>query len=134
MTSRKSTGDRGVPADARDLTVLQHAQQVDLDLGRHVADLVEEQRALVGELDLAAAAGHRAGERAPLVAEQLALQQPLGEGAAVHHHERAEAAVALGVDEARDSSLPVPLSPVISTLVSVGATCSTSSRTLAIGR
>ena len=70
--------DGRVAADARHRLLLQDAQEVDLDLGAHVADLVEEQRALVGELDLAAAARDRAGEGAPLVAEQLALEDPFG--------------------------------------------------------
>ena len=42
---------------------------------RHVADLVEEQRAAVGVAEGAGAVGRGAGERAPRVAEQLALEQ-----------------------------------------------------------
>ena len=40
-------------ADALDHAVLQEAQQLRLQRQRHVADLVEEQRAAVGDLDLA---------------------------------------------------------------------------------
>ena len=40
-------------ADALELALLQHAQQLDLHVQRHVADLVEEQRAAVGELEAA---------------------------------------------------------------------------------
>jgi hypothetical protein len=47
----------------------------DLHRRRHLADLVEEQRAAVGELEAALAARCAAGERALLVAEQLALEQ-----------------------------------------------------------
>ena len=42
---------------------------------RHLADLVEQHRAAVGELELADPRRLRAGERALLVAEQLALEQ-----------------------------------------------------------
>ena len=55
---------------------------------RHVADLVEEQRAALRGLEQAAAVGDRAGERALLVAEQLGLEQALGDRAAVDRHER----------------------------------------------
>ena len=44
-------------------------------VGRHVADLVEEERAAVGLLEAALAGARGAGERALLVAEQLALEQ-----------------------------------------------------------
>ena len=45
--------------------------------GRHVADLVEEERAAVGQLELALVAELGAGEGALLVAEQLALEHAL---------------------------------------------------------
>ena len=48
-----------------------------------VADLVEEQRAAVGDLEHALLVRHRAGERALDVAEQLALQQVLAQRVAV---------------------------------------------------
>ena len=48
--------DRSAAADRRELAVLQHAQQPGLGVQRHVADLVEEQRAAVGLLE---AAGER---------------------------------------------------------------------------
>ena len=50
-----------------------------LGLGGHVADLVEEERAAGGLLEPALGAVHGAGEGAPLVAEQLALDQFAGE-------------------------------------------------------
>ena len=57
-----------------DLALLQHAQQLGLQLERQLADLVEEQRAAVGLLEQAARArAVGAGERAAHVAEQLAL-------------------------------------------------------------
>jgi hypothetical protein len=69
-----------------------------LQLERQLADLVEEQRAAVGALEGAGPIGHRAGERALLVAEQLALDQRRGDRAAVEHHHRAAAARAGVVD------------------------------------
>jgi hypothetical protein len=57
---------------------------------RHVADFVEKQRAAVGLRDLAGAAAlARAGERAVLVAEQLGLDQRIGQRGAVDGDERA---------------------------------------------
>ena len=53
--------DRLVAADAEHFPVLQHAQQLRLQGQRHVADLVEEQRAAVGVLETALA--HLVGRR-----------------------------------------------------------------------
>ena len=74
-------------ADAVDLALLQGAQQLGLQAPVHLGDFVEQQRAAVGLLELADAAGDRAGEGALLVAEQLALQQVLGDGGAVDRDE-----------------------------------------------
>ena len=52
-------------------------KQLDLDRDRHVADLVEEQRAAVGVLEPADAIAVGAGERPLDVAEELALQHVL---------------------------------------------------------
>jgi uncharacterized protein YoaH (UPF0181 family) len=105
-----------VAADAVELAVRQHAQQPRLQVERHVADLVEEQRAAVGLLEAAAARGLRAGEGAALVAEELAFEQVLRDRRGVDGDERT-AARGLCLCSARaTSSLPVPLSPVISTV------------------
>ncbi len=69
------------------------------------ADLVEEQRAAVGHLELALAPVLRAGERALLVAEQLALEQALGQRAAVDRHDGKVPPRAGGVDRPRDELL-----------------------------
>ena len=55
---------------------------------RHLADLVEKQRAAVGLLEQAALLRLGVGEGAALVAEQLALQQVLRNRRAVHLDER----------------------------------------------
>ena len=107
-----------MPADRAHLALLQHAQQLHLERRRQLADLVEEQRAAVGrpeEAGLALVVG--AGEGALLVAEQLALEQRLGQRAAVDGDERRAWRAARSSWSARaTSSLPVPLSPVISTV------------------
>ena len=53
-----------------------------------LADLVEEDRAAVGQLEPAGVPGDRAGERPLLVAEQLALDEPRGQGRAVDLDQR----------------------------------------------
>ena len=73
--------------------------------GAHVADFVEEDRAAVGLLELADLLLGRAGERSLLVAEQLGLDQLLGNGRAVDLDEALAAAQAVAVDGARDELL-----------------------------
>ena len=70
-------------ADGIDLAVLQGAQQLHLGVERQLADLVEEQRAPVGFEEFADAFLDGAGEGALLVAEQDALDQVLGDRAAI---------------------------------------------------
>ena len=66
---------RARAAQPLELSFLQHAQQLGLQLERQLADFVEEERAAVGELEAADLGRVRAGERAALAAEQLALDQ-----------------------------------------------------------
>ena len=75
--------DRLVGAHADDLAAFEHAEQLDLDRDRHVADLVEEQRAAVGVLKPADAIAVGAGERPFDVAEQLAFQHVFAQLGAV---------------------------------------------------
>ena len=92
--------DRRVVADALEHALLQDAQQLHLHRQAHVADLVEEQRAALGDLEATLAGGDRAGERALLVAEQLAFEQLGRDGAAVDGDEGPLAARAGVVDGA----------------------------------
>src|SRR3546814_5020275 len=62
--------DRRAAANGGVLALLQHPQQAGLRLQRHVADLVEEQRAAGGLLEAAGGAHGGAGEGALLVAER----------------------------------------------------------------
>src|SRR2546430_13505360 len=76
-------------AEALELALLEHAQDLGLGHRREVGNLVEEERAPVGQLEAALLAAGRAGERALLVTEQLRLEQRLGQRRAVHRDERA---------------------------------------------
>ena len=71
-------------AEPGELAVLQNLQELGLELGAHLPDLVEEHGAATGDLELARLARRCACEGAALVAEQLALEQLLGQGRAVH--------------------------------------------------
>ena len=97
--------DRLGAADRRERALLQHAQELDLQRGGHVADLVEEERAAVGDLEQARLILHRAGERAADVTEQRALEQVVVERGAVLHDERLLRARPVIVDRARDQLL-----------------------------
>ena len=79
-TTRTSTGIGRAAADRRHLALLQHAQQLRLHAARHLADLVEEQRAAVRGRQAARARPVGAGEGAAHVPEQLGLGERLGDG------------------------------------------------------
>src|SRR5690606_28839692 len=93
--------ERAAATHPLEAPLLQHAEQLGLQLGAQLADLVEEERAAVGELEPAALALGRTRERALLVAEQLALEQLLAQRRAVDRHERLRRARAPGVNRAR---------------------------------
>ena len=98
--------------------LLEHAQQLHLQRQRQLADLVEEERAAVGRLEETRLVADGAGEGALHVAEELGLEQVLRDRRAVDRDEGARSARSLSAWIARaTSSLPVPLSPAISTLV-----------------
>src|SRR5262245_38407147 len=97
--------DRGGAAHAVELALLEHAEQLHLGFRGQFADLVEEQRAAVGQLEPPLAPGDGAAEGALLVAEQLALDQAGGQGGAVDLDERLALARAGGVDGAGDQLL-----------------------------
>ena len=86
---RVSTAIPLAPADPLDDAFLEEAQQLDLERQRDVAHLIEEQRPALRQFDLADVRLDRAGERAALVAEQLGLEQVLGDGGAIDRDELA---------------------------------------------
>ena len=85
--------------------LLQHAQNLGLNRGAHVADFVEEQAAAVGLLEAADALAIGAGEGALLVSEQLRLEQRLGKRRAVHLDEVPRRAMRVVMDRAGDELL-----------------------------
>ncbi len=92
-------------ADRADLPLLQRAQQLRLDGQRHLADLVEEQGAAVGQLEEPFLVLVRAGERAALVPEQLALEQRPRDRRAVDRPQRPAGARGERVDGRGDEFL-----------------------------
>ncbi len=70
-------GDLRRAAEAGDGPRLEHAQQLGLQVQRHLADLVEEQGAAVRRLEVPGAPALGSGEGAALVAIELALEQVL---------------------------------------------------------
>ncbi len=88
-------------AHRAELAVLQHAKQLDLQAGRHLADFVQQQGAAVGQLHQTGLVGHRAGERAALVAEQLGFDQLARQRRAVDLDERAFLPLTVLVNGAR---------------------------------
>ena len=112
-----------LPPDALELAVLEHPQQLGLQVERQLADLVEEQRAAVRDLEPTFPHPGRAGERALLVPEQLALDQRRRHRRTVHLISgRARRGLRLWMAVAT-TSLPTPVSPRISTVLDVSATC-----------
>ena len=75
-------------AEPFDLSLLEHAQQLDLDLRRQVADLVEEDRRAIGQFEAPDLPGEGAREGALLAAEQLALHERRRNRRAVDAHHR----------------------------------------------
>ena len=97
--------DRVRVADALELALLQHAQQLHLQRRAHRPDFVEEQRALVRLLEPSLPVADRAGERAAHVAEQLGLEQRLRNRAAVERDEAVQRAAGC-CGESRARPLP----------------------------
>ena len=97
--------DGFLAAEPLQAALLQHAHELDLRAGRHVADLIEEDGAVVGLLEAADAPVFGAGKGAAFVAEQLAFEQGLGDGGAVDGDEGRLGAVAVLVNGAGDEFL-----------------------------
>ena len=117
--ARTSTWIGSRAADALDsIRSCEHAQELRLQRERQLADLVEEERAAVRPARSSPAwRRDRAGERALLVTEQLALEQVLGDRRAVDVDERrARARGPCGGWPARAAPCRCRVSPVISTV------------------
>ncbi len=92
-------------ADPLELPALEHPQQLALLARRHVADLVEKERAAVGELEAADTVGARIGEGALDVAEELALEDALRNAAGVQREEGLRGARRSRMEGARHEAL-----------------------------
>src|SRR5262249_19759801 len=96
-------------ADALEAPLLEHPQELGLAALGQLADLVEEQRAAVGQLEAADLLVRGAGEGALLVAEELALEERLGQRRAGEADEGAAgAARGRGGSRTRPSRCPSP--------------------------
>ena len=87
------------------LLLLQHAQQLGLQVESHLRNFVQQQRAAVGALEGALDPLDRAGKGALLVAEEGRLDQALGERGAVELDKRFVTTVALVVNGAGEQLL-----------------------------
>ena len=85
-------------ADPLKAAVLNHSQQLDLRRQGNVADFVEEQSALIGQLKAPLARGYGPGVGPLLVAEKLVFDQAFRQGAAVDFDEGVFPPAALLVD------------------------------------
>src|SRR5882724_1584146 len=92
--------------DTKEAAILEHAQQFHLRRERHLAYFVEEDRAAVRQLEPSQATLGGARERALLVAEQLALEQRLGQRRAVYGDEGLAVPGREVVDRAGNQLLP----------------------------
>jgi hypothetical protein len=93
------------PADGPHVAVLQHAQQLRLDLEGQLADFVEEEAPAVRGHEQPRVIGEGPRKRAAAVPEQLAFDEIPRQRGAVDRNERAPRAAAVGVDGARDQLL-----------------------------
>src|SRR2546425_9167456 len=93
-------GHQDRPAERLHLALLQDSQKRRLDGEWQVGNLVEEQGTAVSQLEVALPASIRARERALLVAEQLGLDQRLGNRTAVERDEGILSAIAHLMDGA----------------------------------
>src|SRR5208282_2275814 len=88
-------------ADAVELALLQDAEQFRLGVRGQLADLVEEDRAALGQLESAHAPRDGAGKGTLLVAEKLALHEPGRKSGAVDLDKRLILPPAVGMDRPR---------------------------------
>src|SRR5262245_3855662 len=107
-----------------DLSFLKDSQQLGLQLKRELANFIKENRCLVGQFETANLLSQGPREGTLLMTEQFALDQAWRERCTIHPDQWPVPARAGIMNGASNQLLPVPVSPVISTVVSVGATCS----------
>ena len=108
-------------AQREKLAVIEHRQQLDLERQRHIADLGEKQGAALGEAEHARLVLDCAGEGPLDVAKQLGLKQGSGKAPQLILIKGLLARLERLWMASATLSLPVPVSPVISTEASVWA-------------
>src|SRR6267154_132257 len=86
--------NRGSTAETLELSFLDNAENLWLQLQRKVADFVQKQRAPVSPLEPSNTARDRSGVGATFVTEQLAFQQTCRKCGAIHFHKWASRSVA----------------------------------------
>ena len=89
------------PADLLHFARLERAQDLGLDRQRELADLVDEERAFVGLLEVPLPRLRGAGERPLRVAEQLRLRELARDRGGVEAHERLVGPARVGVERGR---------------------------------
>src|SRR6185437_6380561 len=94
-----------VAAQATELALLEHAQQLDLGVEGELTNLIEEQSAVRRLFEVSLARAHGAGERAFLVTEQFGFNQGFGDGSAGDGDEWLAGSRAFAVDGACDQFL-----------------------------
>ena len=92
-------------AQAPEPLLVQRAQHLGLERQAHLPDLVQEEGAAVGDLHETFLRALGVGVAAPLEPEELALEEGLRDGAAVHFHEGAGVRGPQLVDLAREELL-----------------------------
>jgi len=83
--------ERSRAAEPFDAPLLEDAQQLDLDVGRQIADFVEEDRGAIRQLEPPFLPGHGAREGPLLATEQLALEERGRDRGAVDSYHRTRA-------------------------------------------
>ena len=76
------------PSDTLDLPVLQHPQQLHLNIRLQFADLIQKYGSVIGAFETSQMPRHGTGEGPFFVAEQLAVHHRFGNGAAVDTDQR----------------------------------------------
>ena len=94
-----------VGADALNFSGLQEAEQHHLHARAHLAHFVQKHRSVGGHLEEARLVAVGAGERAAHVAEQLGLEQGVGQAGAVERDQARRGPRTAVVDQARDNFL-----------------------------
>jgi putative methionine-R-sulfoxide reductase with GAF domain len=97
--------DRVCVADALELALLEHAQQLHLHRRAHCAHFIEKQSALVRLLEPALTRADRARKRPTHMAEELGLEKRFGDRSAIERDETLRPARAVVMNRPRDHFL-----------------------------